>query len=140
MADETFVHIEDSGTANTPTAGNALRVDYVVDGTKHDNGAFDINVTVTGTNSAVMDNAWAAVRVVFLRDNNEVWSDVVQTDQQCPARGFSGPTVRSGSRAISIPSGVSFNQVGVYVRNMDNFHDDKTWSTLLALALLFTVV
>jgi hypothetical protein len=137
MADFNFVHIEDSGTASTPLAGGGLRIDFVVDGTRHDNGAVDLNVSVTGSNFAVTDNAWAAVRVVLSRGDAEVWSDVVQTDQQCPAKGlFGGPTVRSGSRQLSVPAGIEFNRVGVKVRNIDNFDRETVdWAALVELAV-----
>ena len=135
MPDTNIVHIENFGTANTPTAPDALRIDFVVDGVRHDNGSAEISCSVHGTNSAVFDNAWAAARVVLLLDGAEVWSFITRTDQQCPGRGFGGATQRDGQRTEGIPQNIQFNQVGVKVANIDDAGGETlNWAALVELA------
>lgn len=119
MPDQVIRHWEDFGTANTPTAPSGIRIDVVVEGVRRGDGITEMHVALTTTNFAMLDNAVGAVKVGIMMDGETIAQYVVQSDRN-PGRGFSAPTVRQGFRSEVLPTGLTFNRIGLVFANLDN--------------------
>lgn len=127
------------GTANTPTAKDALQISSAVRVVRFPDKHLELSVDVTTSNGALTDNGTGCVRTALIESEREVSSFVTCSDLN-PGRGWpwSSNTVRHGHADHQIPNGIVFNKIGFKFFNSLHQGEPSFWNSLVTIGTTVT--